>query len=156
MKNSNHEKKRIIMSIFLVQKIEKNINLITNFTDDILLEKVSELFLTKTEKEPVLFLIRNDKIPKTMTSKLFKFIIVNKYWDLFLELDYNKFDIHTDKDTAIIKSSEDGAIDVVKFLGKNGANVHACDNSALRWSSQNGHIDIVKFLVENGAAYLCK
>ena len=138
------------MSFYLIEKIEKNINLIIDIEDECILEKVSDSYLTKTEKDPVFFLIQNNKIPKIMTSKLFKFIIDNKYWELFLELDYNKFDIHIDDDIAIIKSSINGIIDVVKFLFQNGANIHVRDDFPLKCSSRKGHIEVVKFLIENG------
>ena len=145
------------MSSFLINtdkilsKIESDINLINDITDENLLIEICKFFLYKEDKEPVLFLIKNNKMPRLMSSKLFQFIINNNFLDLLFELDYNKFDIHTKDDFILRKISSEGRIDIVKFLVENGANIHAMNDSALKISSSYGHIEVVKFLVENGA-----
>jgi ankyrin repeat protein len=52
---------------------------------------------------------------------------------------------------ALIKSAENGNLEIVKILVQNGANILAQDNEALRASSELGHLEVVKFLVQNGA-----
>jgi ankyrin repeat protein len=42
-------------------------------------------------------------------------------------------------------------LDVVKYLVKNGADFKTCNNYAVRHASENGHLDVVKFLVELGS-----
>ena len=49
-----------------------------------------------------------------------------------------------------INASENGSLDVVKFLVELGADIHALDDYAVRCASENGHLDVVKFLVEKG------
>ena len=60
-------------------------------------------------------------------------------------------DIHTNNDLALLLATEEGHLEVVKFLVENGANIHADNYGALRVASQNGHLEVVKFLVERGA-----
>ena len=144
------------MSSFLYSKISGNIskeslNAIVEITDDKILESILKFILSLEDKNTVLFLIKNDKIPKSMSDDLFKFIIKNNFWEMFLDLDYNKFDIHTKDDFILRKISSEGCIDIVKFLVENGANIHSQDDYALRKSSERGYIEVVKFLVENGA-----
>ena len=62
----------------------------------------------------------------------------------------NEANNHTGDVCAIGWSSENGNIDIVKFLFEYGANIHA-DDCALQWASSKGHIEVVKFLVEKGA-----
>ena len=144
------------MSSFLISKIEKdiskeNLNIILDITNEEIVNDISKVILSKKNKEAVLFLIENNKISKSMSLNLFQFIINNNYYNMFLDLDYTKFNIHAGNDLALRKSSEEGYFEVVKFLVENGANIHADNNHALRYSSVHGHIEIVKFLVENGA-----
>ena len=60
-------------------------------------------------------------------------------------------DIHADDDEALIRASEHGHLDVVKYLVQNGANIHAVDDYDLKYASRNGHLDVVKYLVSEGA-----
>ncbi len=48
-------------------------------------------------------------------------------------------------------ASENGHLEVVKYLVEQGANIHAYAAFALRWAFRNGHIEIVKYLEEQGA-----
>ena len=144
------------MSSFLISKLKnnspkENLNFILNIKNEEVLNDICCTILSKDDKNVVLFLLQNDKIPKSMGLYLYGFIIKNKYFDMFLELDFTKFDIHVDDDIALTMTSRYGHIDAVKHLVKNGANIHSCDNRALRESSYYGHIEVVKFLVENGA-----
>ncbi len=59
--------------------------------------------------------------------------------------------IHTNDDLALIWASEEGHIEVVKYLVWVGANIHAQNDGALILASQYGHIDVVKYLVGLGA-----
>ena len=56
-----------------------------------------------------------------------------------------------DKNEALTFASQEGHIDIVKYLVENGADIHARDELALREASENGHVEVVKFLLENGA-----
>ncbi len=63
----------------------------------------------------------------------------------------NGANIHARNDYALRYSSENGHIEVVKYLVElkpDGANIHTDDDYSLRWASRNGHLDIVKYLVE--------
>jgi ankyrin repeat protein len=53
-------------------------------------------------------------------------------------------------------SSENGHIDVVKFLVEKGSDIHAGHDYALKWSSQYGYIEVVKFLINADLEYFCK
>ena len=143
------------MSSFLISELEnlskENLKIILDITDEKLLNDVSNFILSKKDKDAVKFLIENDKISKSLSFNLFQFIVHNVFWDMFLNLDYNKFDVHASNDYALRHSSQYGQIEVVKFLIEKGANIHAIDDHALIWSSQYGHIEVVKFLVEKGA-----
>ena len=63
----------------------------------------------------------------------------------------NGANIHAQDDYVLRYSSRYGYLDIVKCLVENGANIHTQDDCALRWSIQGGYLDIVKYLVENGA-----
>ena len=143
------------MSSFLISQLKnlskEKLNFILDIKNEKMLNDISKFILSQNNKEAVLFLIENNKIPKSLSLDLFKFIVNNKYWDMFLNLDYTKFDIHVENDYALKRSSGRGHLEVVKFLIENGANIHAEDDYALRMSSSNGFTDIVKFLVEIGA-----
>ena len=54
-------------------------------------------------------------------------------------------------DIALIASSENGNLEIVKVLIQSGADIHAQDDKALSLSSLSGHLEIVKYLIENGA-----
>ena len=181
-----HKINKTKMSSFLISKFQENVskdhlNSIITIKNENTKNEILSYFMNQKDKETVLFFIQNDIIPKSMSLNLFKFIVENEYWDLFLELDYNVLDIHTDNDYAfrmstrcenievMIKLIENGAnihanddyvlqkisacgnIDLVKFLIEKGANIHANDDGALISSTLNGHIEVVKFLVEKGA-----
>jgi ankyrin repeat protein len=139
------------MSSFLIEKFEKNINLTIDIVDQNLLNHICISILSKNEKESVLFLIQNDKIHTSLSLNLFEFIVNNKFFDLFLQLDFNKYNIHINDDYALRMASRNGHIEAVKFLVKKGSKIHTQDDYALRWSSHNGHIEVIKFLVENDA-----
>ncbi len=46
----------------------------------------------------------------------------------------------------LIVASQDGNLDVVKYLVSRGANIHAEEDWALCQAANNGHLDIVKYL----------
>jgi ankyrin repeat protein len=54
-------------------------------------------------------------------------------------------------DRALVKYSQSGNLEIVKYLVEHGADVHAGDDEALHLSSNNGHLEIVEYLVEHGA-----
>lgn len=58
-------------------------------------------------------------------------------------------------ETALIKASQKGHLEVVKYLISKGANMDYLrshiHSTALMWASSEGHLEIVKVLVENGA-----
>jgi ankyrin repeat protein len=135
---------------------KENLNFILDITDEKILSDISISILSRKNKEAVLFLIQNDKIPKSLSFFLFKFIVRNKYWNMFLDLDYNKFDIHAENEYAIKWSCGYGQIDVVKHLVKKGANIHVLDDHPLMWSYIEGHVEIVKFLINSDLEYFSK
>ena len=60
-------------------------------------------------------------------------------------------DIHALDDYAVRNASQNGHLDVVKYLISVGANIYASNNYAVRWASANGHLNIVEYLLELGA-----
>jgi len=79
--------------------------------------------------------------------------MVKKMLDLDKSLLHNR---SHDGETAIIKASENGRIDVVRFLLKNGANPNDEDATSagqtpLIHASFNGHTKIIKLLLDAGA-----
>ena len=60
--------------------------------------------------------------------------------------------IHASDDKALRKASENGHFEVVKLLLDNGANIHAYYNTVIIEPSANGHFKVVKLLLENGAS----
>jgi ankyrin repeat protein len=48
-------------------------------------------------------------------------------------------------------SSENGHLDMVKYLVEHGADIHAKEDYALRWASLTGRLKVVIYLVEHGA-----
>ena len=139
------------MSSFLIEKIESNIKLINDITDEKLLDQICNHFLSKNNKNTVSFLIQNDKIPKTLSLNLFKFIVDNNFWDLVLNLDYNKFDLHVNNDYLFICSIYSSPINIIKFLVEKGSDIHIKNDAALQYASEFGRTEIVKFLIEKGA-----
>ncbi|BCS83709.1 ankyrin containing protein [Cotonvirus japonicus] len=59
-------------------------------------------------------------------------------------------DIHIDDNCAVRWASRNGHLEVVKFLVKKGADIQANNNLAVQWASRNGHLKVVKFLVKKG------
>jgi len=59
--------------------------------------------------------------------------------------------IHTCNDYALKHASEYGHLPVVQYLLENGVNIHVENDYALRIASSKGNLHIVRFLVENGA-----
>ncbi len=55
------------------------------------------------------------------------------------------------KNHALRSASKNGHLQIVKYLGEQGADLYSKDDYALRWASINGHFPVVKFLVEHGA-----
>ena len=59
--------------------------------------------------------------------------------------------------TALCVSSENGHLDIVKYLVENGADINKYsyhlnnEDNVTCLASENGHLEIVKYLVENGA-----
>lgn len=48
-------------------------------------------------------------------------------------------------------ASENGNLELVKYLIKHGANVHAHREAPLRMAASNGHLKVVEYLLDNGA-----
>ena len=51
----------------------------------------------------------------------------------------------------LTKTSENGHLEVVKYLVEQGADICVDSDQALRWASRNGYLKVVKYLVEQGA-----
>jgi len=60
-------------------------------------------------------------------------------------------DITANNNYAIQLASENGHLEVVKYLGKHGADVTASDNRAVQWASRSGYLEVIKYLVSQGA-----
>jgi ankyrin repeat protein len=76
----------------------------------------------------------------------------SKIQDFDLPFNILGISIHWKDDHAIIRASEHGHIDIVKFLMEKGCDIHALQDMPLRFASVNNHVDIVKLLVEVGGA----
>ena len=61
-------------------------------------------------------------------------------------------DVTAGNDCAIGWASENGHLDVVRYLVSQGASVSADNDYAIRWARQNGHLEVVKYLMEHGAS----
>lgn len=101
------------MSPILISSLKNNCSLenlkfVSQTNDKFLLKKISEFVLNKKDKEMVKLLVENNKFPKSKTKELFEFICINKYFDIFLLLDYNHFDIHFSGDYAIMNCCRHG------------------------------------------------
>jgi len=72
--------------------------------------------------------------------------------DHFLKpiLMHNHF-LHAENDYVLRWASDNGHLEVVKFLIEQGADIHADDDASLRWASYYGHLPVVQYLVEQGA-----
>ena len=60
-------------------------------------------------------------------------------------------DVKADNNYAVQVTSENGYLEGVKYLVSQGADVTANDNYAVRWASIRGHLEVVKYLVSQGA-----
>lgn len=56
-----------------------------------------------------------------------------------------------DLNTPLIFASEEGHLEVVKYLLEHGANIHSAHNASVWRASARGRLDTVKYLVEHGA-----
>jgi len=48
-------------------------------------------------------------------------------------------------------ASNDGQLEVVKYLVSKGANIHVWEEGALEYASLRGQLEVVKYLVSKGA-----
>jgi hypothetical protein len=83
--------------------------------------------------------------------------VINRwsFEDLKLLFNIKDFDITYGNNFAIRDASENGHLDVVKYLYENTkADPIAMDNFAIKWAADNGHLNVVKYLHENTKADL--
>ena len=59
--------------------------------------------------------------------------------------------IYYSKNRALMSASEEGHLEIVKYLVENGADVTVEDNFPVRSASEDGHLSVVKYLTEHGA-----
>jgi ankyrin repeat protein len=57
-----------------------------------------------------------------------------------------KSDIHVRGDLALRWAAENGHLEVVKYLHKNGGDIHANNDEAVRTATKNGHTEILEYL----------
>ena len=57
----------------------------------------------------------------------------------------------TDLNTQLCYAAEQGRVDAVLNLLRQGADIHAYDDGALRWASRDGQIEVVRVLIAHGA-----
>ena len=76
----------------------------------------------------------------------------NGYLEVVKYLVEQGANVSTNNDYSLRMASRYGHLEVVKYLVDQGANVHARNDDALRWASRYGHLKIVKCLVEQGAS----
>ena len=55
------------------------------------------------------------------------------------------------KEEALVRASQYGHLDIVKYLVEEGAYIHAWEDYSLIMAGENGHLEVVKYLVEKGA-----
>ncbi len=82
---------------------------------------------------------------------LIRACIYNKLNIVQLLFETDNLDIHYHDDAPLRVASENGNLDIVKYLVQKGANVHAKNDDALSWALENKKYDVVLFLVKNGA-----
>ena len=77
---------------------------------------------------------------------------INELYDTDIT-SYKKrgIDITADDNLAIQWASNNGYLNIVKYLVSQGADVTANNNFAIQWASISGHLKIVKYLVSQGA-----
>jgi ankyrin repeat protein len=107
----------------------------------------------------VIIYLFNDKKLSKEDSKIVK----SKEYNLIINLGfenykdfidyYNEFKLkmNTSKNVTLCWVSENGHLQIVKYLVENGADIHAINDRPLRSASKHGYLEIVKYLVENGA-----
>lgn len=143
------------MSSFLISELKNlskdNLNFILDVTDEKLLNDLIMYIFSRGNKESVLFLIKNDKIPESLSVNLFKYITNNGFYEMFYDLDYTKFNIHVDTEYILRWASSVGKVNLVKFLIEKGVDIHACNDYALRFAARNNNLEVVKLLIEKGA-----
>jgi hypothetical protein len=141
------------MSSYLISKFGENfskeyLNSITSIKNDYIRNDIIKYILNKNNKDAVLFLIQNDIIPKSMSLDLFQFITNNNFFDMFLNLDFTKFDIESGDDYALRWSTLNGHIELARFLIEKGSNINTDDNCMDRWSNWNEKNTIVQYLLD--------
>lgn len=72
--------------------MSENLTDISKFDIDV------DTILNSKDKNTVLSLIKNNKIPKSNSLKLFQFIMNNDFLDMIFDLDYSHFDINVNYD----------------------------------------------------------
>jgi ankyrin repeat protein len=77
-------------------------------------------------------------------SKLKRLILCRKL--IFLPVN-----IHAYTDRALKSASQNGHIEVIKFLLENGADIHADSDKALRYAASYGQLEAVRLLLDRGA-----
>lgn len=140
------------MSSFLISKLGKdlskeNLEFVAQTKNEFFLINIINYVFKQKNKDKVLFLLQTNKIPKNMTKELYDFIIENKFFDLFLSLNYDIFDIHHENDIALRKSVENQQVDVVKFLIEKGANIHVNDDHILRYFCKRLLDELINYLI---------
>lgn len=126
--------------------------LLKNFPGDELVpetSKVGELNILK-------YAIRRceiDEFPfELYKNRCLGFACENGHYEIVKYLVTEKgANIHNMYDYALVISSANGFLDIVKFLVNSGATVQTMDNMAVRYASVHGHFEIVKYLVTKGA-----
>ena len=92
--------------------------------------------------------IENTHLRELIDSGINFFSIKTNNLQLLIYLLENNF---ITNDDALRWASENGKIEIVKYLVDHGANVHVLDDEALRWASANGHLDVVEYLLDHNA-----
>src|SRR5581483_5875567 len=96
-------------------------------------------------------LIRQYESIKESPEK-WKDIVAHGYLDIYLWLcEKNIINCKNIRNKALIIASENGKLEMVKYLIKEGANVHFYDDEAIMIAAQNGHLETVKYLIDKGA-----
>ena len=67
------------------------------------------------------------------------------------ELIKNGADVHAQNDRAFMGACWNGHLPVVEYLLAHEANIHAQNERALIYASENGHLPVVEYLLAHGA-----